>query len=319
MLRRYLKGTAIAVTLAVAATGASAQTFTVGTTEQGSSGYAMTSAMAKVTLKEAGIRLRAMPQGGPVVTAPLVASGDLDFSIAVSFVAAMGHKGVEMFEPIGPLEDVVVVAALRTLPLGVMVPKDSDVQTPADFKGKTMPSEFNTQRVMKKLLDAVYEIGGFTSEDIEPYPAPTGGRSLEDMVAGKVAGTVYTMDSGAAQQAQAQIGIRYIDLEPTDENIAIVAKNVPGALIGEISPGPAFPGVEEPVHVFVAPFLLLGNKNTDPAAVAAILEALWGNKDELVKSYAGFESFDPQKMYADVGIPYHAAALEFYKSKGLIN
>lgn len=318
MFQHFAKSTAVVAALTLGATGALAETFTVGTSAQGSSGYAMASAMAKVTLSEADIRLRAMPQGGPVVTLPLVNNGELDFSIAVSFVAAFANQGSAMFNDLGSQENVRVVAALRTLPLGVMVTRDSDIHSLADFKGKTMPSEFNSQKIMNSLLNATYEMGGISADDVSGLPTPTGERSLQDLIGGKVAGTIYTMDAGITQQANAQIGIRYISLDPSDKNRAILSSHVPGAIIDVINPGDAYPGVEEPVNAIVAPFLLMTNADTDGESIKAILAALAGNKDELVASFAGFGSFSADGMYKDVGIPYHPAALEFYKEQGVI-
>ncbi len=320
MIKHFLIGLMIAAVMtAMIPSSARTQSFTVGTSAQGSSGYAMTGAMAKVALKASRLRLRAMPQGGPTVTLPLVNQGDLDFSIAVSFVARFGVQGSAMFSAIGPLDDLRVVAALRVLPLGVMVPRDSDVKRLSDFRGRNMPTKFNTQKIMGAMMTAVYEMGGMTAEDIIGFPTPTGERAVEDLIAGRIAGTLYTMDAGLTQQANAKIGIRYIGIENNEENSAILARNAPGAVIGMIEPGDAYAGLDEPVNVIVAPFLLMANKDVHPAVVRQLLEALHDHKAGLVASFSGFDSFNPERMYQEVGMPYHEGALAFYLEIGQLN
>jgi len=310
---------AMPVALTLAHFAAGAESFTIGTTAQGSSGYAMAGAMAKVAFKERRLRLRAMPQGGPTVTLPLLNQGDLDFSIAVNIVASFGVNGTAMFADIGSLDNLRVVAALRVLPLGVMVAEASDIQELADFRGRNMPTEFNTQKVMGSMMTAIYEMGGMTADDINGFPTPTGERAVEDLIAGRIEGTLYTMDAGLTQQADARIGIRYIGIDSNDKNRAILARNVPGALIDMIKPGDAYAGVDEPVNVIVAPFLLMANKDAEAGVVRQLLAALHDNKKALVASFSGFDSFDPENMYQDVGMPYHEGALGYYREIGQLD
>jgi len=310
---RVLARLVTAVALVLAQCSAGAESFTIGTTAQGSSGYAMAGAMAKVAMKESRLSLRAMPQGGPTVTLPLLNRGDLDFSIAVNIVASFGVNGTAMFTDIGSLDSLRVVAALRVLPLGVMVAKDSDINQLADFRGRNMPTKFNTQKVMGSMMTAIYEMGGMTVNDIKGFPTPTGERAVEDLIAGRIEGTLYTMDAGLTQQAHARIGIRYIGIDSNDRNRAILARHVPGALIDRIEPGDAYAGVAEPVSVIIAPFLLMANKEASPRVVRQLLQALRENKKSLVASFSGFDSFDPDRMYQDVGMPYHDAALDYYR------
>ena len=74
--------------------GAIAQTFSVGSNPQGSLAYSTAAAISKVVNEVAGIKARVVPQGGPVVTLPLLNNGELDFSISISMLAVLANKGV---------------------------------------------------------------------------------------------------------------------------------------------------------------------------------------------------------------------------------
>jgi TRAP-type uncharacterized transport system substrate-binding protein len=82
--------TAIACVTAATVLGAataSAQTLGIGSNPQGSLAYSTAAGIAKVATEATDLKLRVIPQGGPVVTLPLVNSGELDFSISVSMSA----------------------------------------------------------------------------------------------------------------------------------------------------------------------------------------------------------------------------------------
>ena len=115
------------------------------------------------------------------------------------------------------------------------------------------------------------------------------------------------------------LSIRYIGIENNEENRLILARNAPGAVIDVIEPGDAYAGVDEPVNVIVAPFLLMANKDVHPAVVQQLLEALHNHKAGLVASFSGFDSFNPERMYQEVGMPYHEGALAFYREIGQLN
>lgn len=141
-----MKLLALAAAGAVIAAPAFAQTYSIGTNPQGSSAYATGAAVAKVAKDVLGLRARVVPQGGPVVTLPLVDKGRLNFSIAVSVVAAFANQGKAMFKG-KPQKNVRVVAVLRTLRLGIFAPKDSKIASVADLKGMRLSSGFAKQKI----------------------------------------------------------------------------------------------------------------------------------------------------------------------------
>ena len=63
-------------------TGAVAQTYSIGSNPQGSLAYSTAAGISKLANEVLGFKARVVPQGGPVVTLPLVNNGELDFSIS---------------------------------------------------------------------------------------------------------------------------------------------------------------------------------------------------------------------------------------------
>ena len=162
-MKRLALPAALAASLATAA--ASAQTFGIGSNPQGSLAYATAAGIAKVAIETADLKVRVIPQGGPVVTLPMVNKGELDFSISLSIPAAFAVEGKAMFRKPGKQGDVRVAAALFPLQLGFFVRKDSPIRTIADIKGKRLGSGYPKQRIVQMTAAAKLATAGLRSEE----------------------------------------------------------------------------------------------------------------------------------------------------------
>ena len=89
MIFRTLVASAALTGIAVTA---NAQTVSIGSNPQGSLAYAVGAGVAKVAIENAGVKMRVVPQGGPVVTLPLLNKGKLDFTVSVSVVTRVRGK-----------------------------------------------------------------------------------------------------------------------------------------------------------------------------------------------------------------------------------
>ena len=300
------------------ASAALAQTISIGTNPQGSLAYATGAGVAKVAIENAGMKMRVIPQGGPVVTLPLLNRGKLDFTISVSVVTAFANKGGAMFK--GKKQgDVRVAASLFPLVLGTYVRKDSPIKTFADLKGKRVPSKFTKQKIAGLFSLAMMATAGVTMDDVKKFPVPNGVRGVEAFMAGKVDAVNFSLSSGKTRQAHAAVGgIRVLSAEMNAKTQAILQKIAPGAVLDVINPGPRFPGVTEPTNTLIAPFILNASTHTPSELVYRIVKALHAGKAKLVSSHKAFGGFDPRKINRDLGLPYHEGANKFFKEAGLM-
>lgn len=301
----------------VIASPAFAQTYSIGSNPQGSSAYSTAVAVAKAANTKGGMRARVVPQGGPVVTLPLVNTGKLNFSIAASIVAAFANGGKAMFRGKAQ-KDIRIVAVLRTLRLGFYTRKDSKIKSLADLKGMRIPTGFKKQRIVGVVMRSNMAIAGLTMKDVKGVPVPNGVRAVEDLIAGKVDAVHYSMTAGKTRQAHASIGIRYISLPKTAAALAAMNKIAPGTVIETVNPGPQYPGVTGPTNIMAMPFLLTASSKVSDADVYKMTKALHEGKKVMVAAFKGMRGFNPNKMYVDLGMPYHPGALKFYKEKGQV-
>lgn len=305
------------VAASLVAAGASAQTLSIGTNPQGSLAYSTGAGIAKVGTEATGLKLRVVPQGGPVVTLPLVNRGELDFSISISMLAVLANKGVAMFKKSGKQPNAMVVAGVLPLELGWFVRKDSGITRLEDLKGKRVSSKLTKQKAILTTGRAKLATVGLTYKDTIGVPAPNGVRQVDDFIAGKIDAASFSLTSGKTAQAHASVGIRVLSLRNTPEALKAMQKHAPGSRIETINKSPRYPGVEGPTNIFVAPFLLMASAKTPTDVVYKVTKAIYENKKKLVSSHKAFSGMDPNKMHAKIGVPYHPGALKFYKEKGL--
>lgn len=302
---------------AFAATPAAAKTFSIGTNPQGSSAYPTGAAVARVANDKLGLRARVVPQGGPVVTLPLVSKGQLDASIAVSVVAAFAYQGRAMFKG-RPQKNIRVVAVLRTLRLGVFVKKDSKIHSMADLKGMRISSGFAKQRIQNVFWRAMLAMPGYSFKSVNTVPAPNGVRAVDDFMGGKVDAAMFSITSGKVRQAFASVDARYISLPDDPASVKRMQAVAPGTIVETVKPSPAFAGVTGPTNVMAAPFIVTANAKVPDATVYKLVKAMAANKSLMVSVFKGMAGFNPKRMYVDIGVPYHPGAMKYYRETGQV-
>ncbi|WP_112323716.1 TAXI family TRAP transporter solute-binding subunit [Oceanibium sediminis] len=303
--------------LAALALPASAQVFSIGTNPSGSSAYAGGSAIAKVVSDNSDLPVRVAPQGGPVVTVPLLNAGELEFSMALSVVVKLAQTGEQMFQNAGPQENVRVVAALMPSPIGFMTRREDGIASLDDLKGKRVGWGYPKQKIVQVLGDAYLAAAGITEDMVEPVAEPNAMSGIQDLVSGRIDATVMTVLSGGAQQAHTQTGgLRWLPLpqDPAAREAALRA--APGTVVMELAAGQAS-GVDEAIELLSTPLVLLTNKDVPDEVVYEIARILHSHKDALVKSYGALAAFDPAEIAVDFGVPYHPGAEAYYREAGV--
>lgn len=307
-----------AVTVAVAAaliTPAAAQTVSIGTTAAGSQGAAMGAALARVIDGE-GLNVRAVPLGGPEVSLPLLARGELEFAIVSADAASLSTTGTAVFEG-RQTPDMRMVAHLLPFTVGWFVRADSEFKSLADLKGAKVPWGFAQQRILGLWGEAQLAAAGVEPDDVEQVQTTSAPNSVQDFMAGRVDAGLFTVGSGLVSQADASVGgIRYLSL-PTDSE-KVTSDLVPGTSVTTLKPRENLPGIDGPTDLMQSTLVLVTSKDVDPAIIEKVLKAIYDGKGELRSILPAFAQFDTETMNVPVAnMSYHPAAQAFYESVGL--
>ena len=306
---------AAALATILIAPAAQAQQLGIGTMGQGTSGYSIGTAIARV-LSEEGIDALVQPSAGTSAYLPLIDMGELDLGIANAIEVGAAVKGTGDFEG-RALENVAPAARLYPFRVGIFVRDDSDIETVEDLAGKTVTYGFTSQVTINDVVDAILAAGGLEPDDIQQGMVPNVVRGADDFASGRVDGAFFAVGSGKVTEVDASVGgLRFLPLPDTEDAVARLREVVPQAYIDTIEPREGLAGVDEPMPVMAYDYMLVVGAHVPDETVAEIVTALRDNKEALVESFAAFRDMDPEEMYVDIGVPYHPGAQQLLNTDG---
>jgi hypothetical protein len=308
---------AAALTGAIAAAPASAQQLGIGTMGQGTAGYSMAAAIAKVLSDKAKLNVRVQPAGGTSQFVPLVDSGELDLGVVNIIEAKEALTGTGAFA--GKKQaNIRMAAVLYPFRSGMFVRNDSPLKTTADMKGARIAYGYTSQLTLKAITDAYLANGGLTIADAKQVLVPNVLRGADEIVAGRADATIFALGAGKVAEVNATVagGIRFLQMDDSPEGLARMQKVLPEAYIVTVKPSPALAGIVGDTKTMAYDYVLLAGKHVKNETVAQVVETLASNKPALVENFRAFAGFDPARMAKTLPVEYHPGAIETYTKRG---
>jgi TRAP transporter TAXI family solute receptor len=299
------------------ATSAGSQTLGIGTAPQGSIGYNMGSAIAKVITETEKIQARVQPYSGSSAILPLVNTGELDLTVCNVLEAQEAANGE------GPYAgrkqpNVRVLAVIFPIYSSFFVRKDSPIQSVAELKGKRVPYGFTAQLTLNRVVDAILATGGLTGKEIVPVLVPNVIRGADDFAEGKADAGYFALGAGKVSEVDKSVGgIRYLPVQDDPAAVAAMQKIFSYAYVTTVNPSPAFAGLAGPTKLMAYDYLVVAGSHVKDDVAYRIAKAMHENKPKLVESLRAFNGFDPNNMNKPMPAPFHPGAVKFYKEKGI--
>lgn len=301
------------------ATPASAQKpMGIATLPQGSLGYAIASALAKVGSDKAGLPMRAVGLGGSSVYVPQINSREIEFGTSNTFEAIFATQGTGNFAGRAH-PNLRVVAALAPFQVGIMVRDDSGIRSLQDLKGKPFPVGYSSMKLVGIMQEAILEAVDIKSADLDGVPVPNFVKGAEMLAEGKVAGVLLAPGSGVVQKTNAQTPVRFVTI-PNDPAVeARIRAKLPSTSLVLVKPNPRMASIREPVHLLGYQYTLITHDGVNEDVVYRLAKALHESKKELAAAHGSFNRFDPKSMAIDLpGATYHPGAVKYYREQGLM-
>jgi TRAP transporter TAXI family solute receptor len=312
-----MRKVALLLALAAAPLLARAQVLGFGSAPQGSIGYNMSAAIARVMSGEAGIQSRVQPYSGSSAVLPLVNSGELDLTVCNVMEIQEATSGEGMYKG-RQQPNLRVLGVIFPLYSSIFVRKDSPIKTLAGLKGKRLPYGYSAQLTLERIVDAIIATGGLERKDIVPVLVPNVIRGADDFMEGKLDGGFFALGAAKVAEVDKTVGgIRYL---PTPDDPAALARMkalMPYAYVTTVKPSPAFVGLDGPTKLMAYDYLVAVGSHVKDDTVYKIAKAMYENKPKLAESLKAFGIWDPQQIHKKMPAPYHAGAEKFYKEKGL--
>lgn len=284
--------------------------------------YSLAGGIANVVSGAAPFQMAVQPYSGSSTFLPLIDSGELDFGIINAVDMALAYQGPARLK-IGGRNPYPHVPNSRLIMRGspllgsLVVRKDSPIKTIADIKGKRVTGEYPAQLAVWYNIFGSLANGGLSWDDVKVVPVPAVNEGLDALVQGRADVTTHAIGTAKIKEADVAVGVRYIPLDCSTQGEERIKKAVPGYYLATLKAGSST-GIVEDTCAFAYDIYLIGHKALPDAVVQTTLKALWDNIAKLPPLHPNFKDWTRERaVHPEVTMPYHTAAMQFYKERGL--
>ena len=295
---------------------------TVASNPPGTVFYALASGLAKVASEGAPFQMVVQPYSGTSTFIPLLNTGEIDFGVNNAVDMALSYQGPERLK-IGGRNPFLHTPNVRLLMRGsllltaLLVRKDSAIKTIQDIRGKRLTGEYPAQLANWYNLFGFLSGAGMKWEDVKIVPVPAVNEGVDALVQGRADVSLSAVDAAKVKEADAAVGVRHISLDCSPEGEKRLREAVPGYYPHWLKRGQATAIVED-TCVNAYDIYLTGHKAAAERLVNTVVKNIWDNVDKLPPLHPGFKEWTRQRAVSpDVTIPYHPAAVQFYKERGV--
>lgn len=296
---------------------AHAQSLAMATDRAGTTFNAIGTGIAKVISQHAGVNVSVRPFAGPDAWLPSLARNELQLGAVSAFSAweSYAEKGGSK-SPVRNMR--LLQAGAGSLYVGYIAQARSDIRSVKDLKGRRVASGFGGHRAVLASVESTLGPAGLTWSDVVQIPVVGIVDGIDALVAGRVDATWVSLGQPQVREAHVKVGVRYLPLEDSPRALELMRKIAfPGAQIAKIPAGAA-PGVEAETPMMTYDAYLVATEQLSGETVRKLLTALWDHNDELTAAHRALKGFTREAAVTQVPvIPYHPAAIAFYKEKGV--
>ena len=319
-----LRGIAFATlgTLALlAAPPASAQkTATLGTNPPGSVFYAIASGLTKVAADGGGVQLTVQPYSGTSTFVPLLESGELEFGVNNAVDMGLAQRGpafkIGGRNPFPHAPSLRLVMRIAPLVVAPLVRKDSPIKSMQDVKGKRVTGEYPANLAIWYNVFGHLSSAGLAWSDVRVIPVPSLNEGVDALVQGRADVSSYALNGAKVKEADAAVGVRHLSIDCSPDGERRLRAAVPGYYPRRVKKGEAT-GVLEDICVIGYDVYLVAGKSVADKTVELLLAAVADNADKLALYHPVLRDFNRNQMVtADITIPYHPAAVRFFRERG---
>ncbi len=294
----------------------------IGTNSPGTVFYALASGLAKVASDAGPIPTTVQPYTGTSTLLPLLDNGELDFALVNGVDMGMAYLGAQKIKVGGKNDfshspNIRLVMRGAPLMIGLLVKKDSPLKTIRDIKGKRVTGEYPAHQAVWFNVFGILATAGLSWKDVTVVPVPAVNDGVDALVQGRADVSAHAVNSAKIREADAAVGIRHLPADCSPEGEKRVRQAVPGYYTRVVKAGAAAAMVEDTCVIAYDIYFATHKAAPDPV-VTAILKAVWDNEAKLKPIHPTFREWTHARAAtADNTIPYHPAAIRFYRDKGV--
>lgn len=303
---------------AFAATSAAAQTpkiLTAAVPPEGSTGYVLTAAIAKVVTDRTPIdRITLQTFGGAAGWPARMQTGEVNFGSHCGFKQVEeAYYGKGPFARLGPQKNVLNMITGHGLPFSMSV-IDPKVRKIQDLKGKTIFG-MTAHEDQKIATEVVAKAAGLQiGRDLRVIPVRSPQEAIQGMLTGRGDGYFFGLIPGLVEVHQAK-GLHTVPL-PEDVLEAIIkAEPVWGRTVIKAGAAPLKPAQDTPTIEIMCG--LAAGAQTSADTVYLVTKTIFDHWEDWRKAHPLANQWTLQRAVQIMNAPYHDGAIRFYREKGV--
>ena len=294
---------------------------TIGSNPPGTVFYAIGSGISKVLSESLPFQAVVQPYSGSSTFLPLLNSGEIDFGINNAVDMGLTYRGPNFNiggrNPFPHTPNARLAMRGAPLIISLLVKKDSPFKSIHDVKGKRVTGEYPAHLAVWYNMYGALAAGGLTWSDVKVIPVPAVNDGVDALVQGRAEVTIMAVNAAKVREADAAVGVRHLSTDCSSEGDARVRKAVPGYYARLMKAGTAAAMVEDTCTIAYDIYLTT-HKAAQDQVITSTLKAIWDNVGKLLPIHPIFKEWTRERAVdLDVVIPYHPAAVQFYKERGL--
>lgn len=295
---------------------------TLGTNPPGTVFYSLASGLANVASAATPIQVVVQPYTGTSTLLPLADSGELDFGIVNAVEMALSYQGPARLKvggrnPFPHTPNIRLVMRGAPLLVGLLVKKDSSLKSIHDIKGRRVTGEYPANLAIWNHMFGHLASAGLNWNDVKVVPVPAVNEGVDALVQGRADVSQHALNAAKVREADAAVGVRHISSDCSPEGEKRLRRAVPGYYPRIVKAGTA-PAVVEDTCMIAYDVYFLTHKAANEQVVSTVLKGIWDNVEKLPPLHPQFNEWTRERAAsADVTIPYHPAAIQFLKERGV--
>lgn len=315
-MKRLLLSLAIVLLVSGGAVAASKLRLSIATGGTGGVFFPYGGGLARVlTQKVPGMQVTAEVTGGSVDNIKLVAAGDADIGFSTVDSAVDGRKGVGAYADTGP-QDIVAIAVLYDSFVHVVARADLKVTDVKKLKGRRISvgsAGSSTEAIADRILAAA---GLSPTKDVkrENLSVAESASALND---GKI--DAFFWIGGLPTSAVSDLvttGRVKVEFVPTAHLLPKLNATYPGLYRGFTLPKSVYANVSADVPGLGVSNLLFVSADMKAETVTKVLGGIFDNLADVRKIHPDARVLTLTRASTPTAIPFHPAALSFYKARG---
>jgi TRAP transporter TAXI family solute receptor len=310
----------VVLALVLAPPVAAQPTATIGANPPGSVLYAIGSGLGKVAADAGAVRLNVQPYSGTSTFLPLLESGELELGLNNAVDVGLAYRGPSFLiggrNPFPHVPGIRLVMRVAPLVVAPVVRRDSPIKTIHDVKGKRVTGEYRANLAIWYNVFGELASAGLTWNDVRVVPVAALNDGIDALVQGRADVASYALNGAKVREADAAIGVRHVSIDCSPEGERRMRAAVPGYYPRRFKAGEAFAVVDEMCAIGYDFYVIAGKGASDPV-VEGLLRATWEQGDKLAQFHPVLREWSRERMAsADMTIPYHPAAVRFFRERG---